>query len=108
MSHNLGIDVERLGNGNDLLGHLRTHVDFHAMSHIEHLIHLFPVGARTLMDGTEEWGNREHVVLDDTAVVVNEVEYLGLGTTCAMNHTVNIGTQLVKQLLDDGSIGACG
>ena len=73
VTDNLGIDVKGLGEGDDLLSNLRTHIDFHAVSHVEHLVHLLPVCTRTLVDSTEEWGYGEHVVLDDLAVVVDEV-----------------------------------
>ena len=45
MSDNLCIDIERLADGYHLLGYFRTHVDLHAVTHVEHLIHLLPVGA---------------------------------------------------------------
>lgn len=58
------------------------------------------------MDGMEEGRYREHVVLDDTAVVVDEVQNFRLGTTGAVYHTMNLWAQLVQQFLDDRSIGA--
>ena len=76
------------------------------MAHVEHLIHLAPVGAGTLVDGSEEWGYGEHVVLHHAAVVGYEMEHLRLGTSRAMHHAVNLGAKLVEQALDDGSIGA--
>ena len=60
------------------------------------------------MDGTEQGRHGEHIVLDDAAVVAHEVQHLGLCATCAMYHAVDFGAQLVKQALDDGSIGAGG
>ena len=108
VAHNLSIDVERFRNLDDLLGNLRTNVDFHAVSHVEYLVHFLPVGTRALVDGTEEWGYGEHVVLDDAAVVADKVQHLGLSATCAMYHTVNLWAQLVKQFLDDGRLGAGG
>ena len=73
VTDNLGIDVKGLGEGDDLFCHLRTHIDFHTVSHVEHLVHLLPVCTGTLVDGTEQGWNGEHVVLDDLAVVVDEV-----------------------------------
>ena len=106
VSHHLCIDIERLREVDNLLGNFGTHVNLHAVTHIEHLVHLLPVGTGTLVDGMEQGRNREHVVLDYLAVVVDEVEHLGLRTTCTVNHTVNLGAQLVEQFLDDGCIGA--
>ena len=108
VSYYLSIDIERFGNGNDLLGHLRTYVDFHTVTHIEYLVHLAPVCLRAVVDSLEQRGYREHIVLDDAAVVAYEVEYFGLCATRAMYHTMNLETQLVKQSLNDWSVGACG
>ena len=41
----LGVDIKRLREGDDLVGHLGTHVDLHAVTHVEHLVHLLPIGA---------------------------------------------------------------
>lgn len=48
----LRVDVERLGDGNDFLGVLRREVDLQAMSHVEHLVHLVPLRAALLLDGS--------------------------------------------------------
>ena len=106
VANDLCIDVERTADGDDLLGHFGAYVDFHAMAHVEHLIHLAPVGAGTIVDGSEEWGYGEHVVLHHAAVVGYEMEHLRLSASRAMHHTVNLGAKLVEQALDDGSIGA--
>ena len=45
VAYHLGIDVERLAGGYHLIGHLRTNIDFHAVTHVEYLIHLTPVSA---------------------------------------------------------------
>ena len=60
------------------------------------------------MDSFEEWGYGEHVVLDDAAVVADEVEYLGLCAAGTMHHAVNLRTQLVEQSLDDRRVGTGG
>ena len=78
------------------------------MSHVEHLVHLLPISAAFVVDCAEEWGDGEHVVLDHAAVVAYEMQHLGLCASRAVNHTVDVGTHLVKHLLDDGSIGAGG
>ena len=44
VTYNLGIDVEALADGDNLLGNLRTNVDLHTVTHVEYLIHLLPVG----------------------------------------------------------------
>ena len=103
----LGVDVETAGDVDDLLGMLGRQIDFHAVTHVEHLVHLGPVGAALLLDGAEEGRNGEHVVFDDTEAV-DEMEYLRLGTACAMDHAVHEGTHLAEQLLDDRGVGAGG
>ena len=45
VTYNLGIDIEALREGDDLLSNLWTNVDLHAMTHVEHLVHLLPIGA---------------------------------------------------------------
>ena len=45
VTHNLGIDIEALREGDDLLSNLWTNVDLHAVTHVEHLVHLLPIGA---------------------------------------------------------------
>ena len=44
-TYDLGIDIETLADGDDLFGNLGTDIDFHTVPHIEHLVHLLPVGA---------------------------------------------------------------
>ena len=73
MSHYLSIDIEALADGDNLLCNLRTHIDFHTMTHVEYLIHFLPVGSRAVVDGLEERWNREHVVLHNLAVLVYEM-----------------------------------
>ena len=58
------------------------------------------------MDGLEERWYGEQVVLDNLAIVVYKVKYLGLCSTSTMYHTMYLRTQLVEQFLDDRSIGA--
>ena len=48
------------------------------MSHIEHFVHLVPGRTALFLDRLEQWGNGEHIVLDHTAIVSDEVHYLGL------------------------------
>ena len=73
MADHLGIDVETLRKGNHLIGDFRTYVDLHTMAHVEHLIHLLPVCARTLVDGLEQRRNGEHIVFNDTTIVADEM-----------------------------------
>ena len=108
MANDLCVDIEALADGNHPFSHLRTYIDFHAVTHVEDLIHFAPVGAGALMDGAEQRRHGEHIVFYNMAVVADEVEHLGLGTTRAMHHTVNLGAQLIEQPLDNRSVGAGG
>ena len=56
----------------------------------------------------EQWGDGEHIVFHYTTVVAHEMQYLGLGSTGAVYHAVYLWAQLIKELLDDRSIGAGG
>ena len=58
------------------------------------------------MDRLEEWRYWEHVVLHYLAVLAYEVKNIGLGTTGAVNHTVNLWAKLIQELLDYWGIGA--
>ena len=78
------------------------------MTHVEHLVHLFPVGAALIVDGAEKRWHREHVVLYHLTVVAHKVEHLCLCAAGAVYHSVNLWAKLVKQTLHHRSIGACG
>ena len=69
----LGIDIEALGDGNDLFRILGTYIDFEAVAAIEDLVHLAPVGTTFFSDDAEEGWHREHVILHYAAVVAHEV-----------------------------------
>ena len=102
-----GVDVEALGDVDDALGGGFVGVEFHAVPHVEDGVHLLPVGAALLVDETEEGWGGEEVVLDDMEVV-DEVQYLGLGTSAAVYHAVDFGPVSIKDATHDGCIGACG
>ena len=78
------------------------------MTAVEHLVHLFPVGAALLADHLKQRWNREHVVFDHLAVIPYEMQHLGLCATGAVHHAMNLGAHLVEQHLNDRSIGAGG
>ena len=88
MANNLCIDIEALGNCYNLISNLWTDINLHTVSHIEHLIHLLPVSTALFVNHLEEWWNREHIILDNLAVVAYEVENLCLSTTSTMYHTI--------------------
>ena len=48
-----GIDVETLGNGDDLFRQFFVYVDFHTVAHIEYLVHFFPGGAGLFLNQPE-------------------------------------------------------
>ena len=108
MAHYLGIDVETLADGDYLLCSFGSDVDFHAVTHVKHLIHLSPVCSRAVVDGLEERGHGKHIVLDHLAVVIYEVQHLGLRATGTVYHTMDFASTFVEHLLDDGRIGTCG
>ena len=106
MSDNLCVNVEALAYGNNLFCQFRADVYLHTVSHVEHLVHLFPVCVALFLYRLEEWRYREHVVFHDTTVVADKVKHFRLCSTRAVHHSVNFRTQFVKQFLDDRSVGA--
>ena len=79
-THDLCIDTEALADFDDALSLVGREVDLHAMTHIEHFVHLCPVGMTLFVDGLEQGRYGEHVVLDDMEVI-DEVQNLCLRTT---------------------------
>ena len=49
----LGVNIETFADCNDFLCVLGRHIYFHAMSHVEDFVHLFPIGATAMLDGFE-------------------------------------------------------
>ena len=82
-------------------------VDLHAVSHVEDLVHLCPVGAALLLDCLEQRRDGEQIVLDDT-YSIDEVQHLGLCPARAMHHAVDVVAMLVEHPLDDRGVSACG
>lgn len=41
-TNDLGINIKAFGDGDNVIGNLFVHVDLHAVTHIEDLVHLFP------------------------------------------------------------------
>mgnify|MGYP003299334699 CR=1 FL=1 len=105
-AHNLRIDAKALADFDDALCLVGREVDFHAVTHVEYLVHLGPVGVALFVNGLEEGRHGEHVVLDDVKLV-DEVQNLGLRTARAVYHAMDVVAHLVEDLLDDGSISTC-
>ena len=102
-----GLYAEAFGNLDHAGGMLRSEIDFHAVSHVEHLVHLFPVGSRFALNQVKQRRHGEHVVLYHM-LVLDKVHDFGLGASRAVNHAVDVGTHLVEKLLDNGGVGAGG
>ena len=108
VSHNLGIYIEFFTDVDYFFGNFRPHVNFHSVSHIEHLIHFFPICSGAIMDGFEQRWYGEHVVFDYFAVVVDEMEHFRLGSACAMHHAMNLRPHFIQHSLDDRRVGTSG
>ena len=98
-TNDLGVNVKAFGNGDNVISDLFTHVDLHAVTHVEHLVHLFPWGPRLFLNQLEQGRNGEHIILHDVHIL-HEIHHFGLGTTGAVYHAVNLFPVLVKHLLD--------
>ena len=101
------IDVERTADVDDRFSRIGIGIDFHTVAHIEDLVHFVPIGTTLFMNQAEERRDGEKVVLDDMNIV-DKMEHLGLGTATTMNHTVDVGTELVEDTADDRCIGTGG
>src|SRR5574344_92211 len=106
MAHYLCIDMEALGDFYYFVCYFRLYIDFHTVPHIEYLIHLLPVCARAIVNGLEQWRYREHIILDDFAIIVYKMENLGLCATCTVYHTVDFRAEFIQQHFDDWCISA--
>lgn len=83
-----GVNIETFGNGDDFIRQFFVYVYFHAVSHIEDFIHLFPRSAGLFLNQPEQRRNGEKVVFDNVHVVY-EVHDFGLCSAGAMHHAVN-------------------
>ena len=78
---------------------------FHAMSHVEHLIHFQPFCAGSSLNQFEQrWALKEVVFNDMPRLYI--VEYFGLCATTAMNESVYIFEMFLQEWLENGEVGA--
>ncbi len=82
MPNNLAINIELLRDSNHLISGLFVGVNLQTMAHVEDLVHLVPISARSGLDHLEQGRQRQHVVLHDVQLV-NEMQHLGLGAATA-------------------------
>ena len=54
VSDDAGVDVETLGDVDYAVGGLLVGVELHAVTHVEHFVHLLPVGAALVVDHFEQ------------------------------------------------------
>ena len=107
MPNDLAINVELLSNCNHFIGSLFVGVDLQTMPHVEDFVHFVPIGARGCLNHAEERGQRQHVVLHDVQLV-NEMQYLGLGTATAMDDAVDLLTEVLQNRDHQRGVGAGG
>src|SRR5690606_18276952 len=99
------VDVERPGNSDEFIGARLWKVNFHAVAHVEHLVHFLPIRSTLFLDDFEQWQHIEKVVLDNVESF-NKVEYFRLSAAAAMNHTVYVAAHLLQYLDDNRSVRA--
>ena len=87
---------------------LGADVYFHAVTHVEHLVHFFPGCVAFFMYNLEQRGNGEHVVFNNPAVLTHEMEHFCLCTSCAVNHSVYFVAVSVENDLYCGGVCASG
>ena len=108
MADNLRINVERARDFDDFLRQFGCDIDFHAMTHVKDLVHLAPVGLRTVVDDAEQRRHGKQIVLDDAALLAHEMQDFRLCAARAMHHSVNVRAVMVEDFLDDGRVGSSG
>ena len=86
---------------------LRADIYLHAVAHVEYFVHFAPRCPAFFLYQIKQRRNREHVVFD-YMLVFHEVEHLGPGASCAVDHAVDFRTHLAEKLLDYGCICASG
>ena len=64
-AYDAGRYAERFADFHHAGGMLLGQIDFHAMAHVEHLVHLLPLRAALLLDECEQRGDGEEIVLND-------------------------------------------
>ena len=88
MADNFCLDTKTRRNPDSLVCSCTGDVNFHPVSHIEHLEHLFPPGSRDSLNCGEQRWNVEQVVLDVMHAVA-EPQALCLRATGTVNDTFN-------------------
>ena len=106
MAYHLGVDVERLGYLDDVRCGVFVGIDLHAMSHVEHLVHLLPVGLALLVYHLEQrWGGEE--VVFHHMQVIYKMQHLRLRAAAAVYHAVDLRPVTVQYLAYHGCISPC-
>ena len=107
VAYDLCVDVEASGYVDDALCGGFVGVDFHAVSHVEYFVHLFPFGCAFVVNHAEEWRDGEEVVFNHVEFV-DEVQHFGLGAAAAVYHAADVCAVLVEYAPDDRGVGAGG
>ncbi len=77
------------------------------MTHVENLVHLFPVRARLFADQAEQRWYGEEVIFDHM-FALHEVHHLCLCASGAMHHSMYRGAHLAQNPFDHRSVCAGG
>lgn len=106
-AYDLSGNAEAFAYADNFVGMFGAEVYLHTVAHVEHFVHLGPVGAAFALDEVKEGRDWEHVVLYDK-LVLYKMHHFGLCAAAAVNHAVDFGTHYLQNLFDDRSISACG
>src|SRR5690606_28848568 len=74
------------------------------MTHIEDLVHLFPVCSALLLNKPEQRRCLKEVILDNVEVI-DEVKYFGLRAATAMYHAVDNIPEILEYLDKNWGVG---
>src|SRR5690606_31215965 len=102
----LCLHIERMRNGDQFRRRSFGYIEFETMTHIEYTVHFLPGGSAHSLDRLEKRWNREQVVLYD-AQSINKMQHLGLCTSAAMDHAVDLRTHCIEHSSYNRSIGPC-
>src|SRR5690606_19829402 len=93
----LRLHAQATGYVDDIAGNLLFDIQLHPVSHVEHFVHLTPIGSTLLVYDSKQWWYIEEVVFNYVNLV-DEVQHFRLCPTTAVNDAVNLLPVFSKHL----------
>jgi hypothetical protein len=92
-----GFDIKTLADLHDLLNKGIRDIKFHTVPHVENLIHFPPACSGLFFNQCEKGRGREEVVLYNMQMI-RKMEDLGLASSTAVDHSVDVLPVKVQDL----------